>query len=233
MASPEDVARDVAEELGERFEDIDVRETFLTWVQEGIDEIITSGRFLQVNAQESITLVNGTRDYTLDNTVSEVITFRLLDSAGQDIGEAIFAAREALIRRGKDLSGVTTGTPEHWFYSGVDSLGSLQISFFPTPDAATAVTAVGEVLAQPPVPSATAQIPFPREFIMVLKEIVRFKAYRNGGETELAQASFTLYNQQLQILVARFIGPFRGGSSLPVKTRMKTIDQGPAAADGG
>lgn len=231
--TPEEVSREIAEELGERFEDLDIRETFLAWTQDGIDEIMTAGRFLQSNTTVPVALIEGVSIYTLPSNISEVLTFRFIDSASNFIGESVFAAREALIRRGKDFSAVSPAVPPHWFYAGVAADGSLIVQFSTVPTLVGSLdTAVAEALMQPPTPGATQEIPFPREIISVLKELVRFKAYRNGGETELAQISFQLYNSKLELVVSRFLGPFQGGSMLPVKTRMKSIDQAPAAADG-
>lgn len=234
MATPEDMAREIAEELGERFSDLDVRETFLAWTQDGIDEILASGRFLQSNTTIPITIVLGVSQYTLPNNISEVLTFRFLDEDGNFSGESVFASRESLIRRGKDITAQSSAVPPHWFYSGVSADGSLLVQFSTVPSGTLQLitTAAAEALKQPPTPSATTEIPLPREFLSVLKELVRFKAYRNGNETELAQISFQLYNSRLELLIGRFLGPFQGGSNLPVKTRMKNIDQAPAAADG-
>ncbi len=174
--------------------------------------------------------VASTREYTLDASVSEVLAVVLTGGSLSSPKEVSFAPRERLIARGKDLSTSTTGTPDYWYYTGVDSSGNLKIAFQPVPD--DTYTATLQVLDQPSTPGDSDEIALPREFERVLKEGIRFRAYRNEGQIDLATLSYQIFQSGLQLLNARFLGPFAGGSGLKVKTRMKQIDQAPAAADG-
>lgn len=229
----EDLARKAADEVGEDFASIDTKEQYLEWARDVVQEILTSGRWLQSNQ-------NFTQQYTapetnpvaLEQDASEVITIQWTDNLSAT-GRITYVERETLVRRGKNL--FDTGTPEYWYYSGVDSNGVIQVGFYPQ------IALVGGQtqldlhfygLKQPPSLTATDTIPLPEEFLSVAREGILFRSYRNTNDVQLATLALQNFNSRLQLLNARFQGPFTGGSNLPVQTGIKRVDQAPGSQDG-
>ncbi len=230
MATVDDVAADVATEFGEEFSDLDIKEQFRTWVSEVFEEVYASGRWFFQNDTQSVTLIDGTKDYSMDTDVAEVRDMR----DPNDNVRVEYAPVERLIARGKDL--LITGTPTNWY---IDSLGSnqeIKISLWPVPDAAAvaAITALtAYTLLRPPALGGTDTIPIPTEYIRVMKEGLRAKVKFSDGDLDGFQMARQLFQDGLLLLNARFHGKPRPGSSLPVKLKLKQTHQSPATADGG
>jgi len=125
----------------------------------------------------------------------------------------VYAPIERLIARGKDLT--LAGTPEYWYFSGLDSSNQLKISLQPVPNGVNTITVHGT--ARPVALASGDTIPLPQEYLNAVRAKVRSllafsdKDYNSVG----------LFEQQFQQLVGglahRYAGLVRPPSRLRVK----------------
>jgi hypothetical protein len=229
MATVADIAQEMADEFGEEYTDDDVKNQFVIWVTETIEEIVTSGRWFFQNSSEDVTLVAGVKDYSLSSAVSEVRDIR---SPGTKKRIAYIPV-ERLIARAKDLS--LAGTPTNWYIDSLGASNEMKISLWPVPNAA-AVTAESPIkvytIKRPATLTETSTIPMPEEYIRVLRDGVRAKVKFNDGQLEAANWARSVFKEGLQLLNARFAPRPRRGSDMPVKQKIKQQAQSPSSPDG-
>ncbi len=229
MATVADIAQEMADEFGEEYTDDDVKNQFVIWVIETVEEIVTSGRWFFQNSSEDVTLVIAQKDYSLTAAVSEVRDIR---SPGTKKRIAYIPV-ERLIARAKDLD--LAGTPTNWYIDSLGSSNEMKISLWPVPDSA-AVTAESPIkvftLLRPTALTETSTIPMPEEYIRVCREGVRAKVRYNDGSLEASAYARQQFKEGLSLLNARFAPRPRKGSSMPIKVKIEQTAQSNPSPDG-
>lgn len=225
------LAQELATELGEQYGDLDVADQFQKWVDEAYLDIAASARWFWLNALVTVVPVAAQAEYSLTDT-SEV---RIITINSDPPGRVAYSTVERLISRGETL--VEEGTPRAWYKSG-GSGAALKISLWPVPSAAFVALGAAAHLKVFTVARPTGSIAadpvtlLMDEFIPVLRDGVRYRARMADEDTEGARAFHTLYSEGLSALVQKHHGPEAGGSSLRVK-RIKAARQSPATAEEG
>ena len=224
----ETLAQEVAQELGETFSHVATREQYIDWVIEAYTEIVASGWFFTQNKVETITLVAGTREYTLPATVSEIKT--LEDPTSYRVISP--APVSMLLERGKNLA--ETGTPSHWYIDSFDSSQRMVISLYKVPDStyvASTPTLRAHCILRPTALSDTTAIPLPDDYVKVCRDGVRYRARVASGQMDFAQLAKQDFASGLQLLNARYNGQVRPVSEMPAHSKAHRVAQAPAAGD--
>lgn len=231
MPTLNQIAEEMALEVGEQYGDLDVADQFQKWAQEAIDEVYSDTRWFFKNAVEDVSPVAGTAEYQLSSTVSEIRDIRIPALTTR----IAYFPIERINARGWSLS--EAGTPKAWYHSGTGTAGELKISFYPVPDAAfiTAIAAdpVIEVhtLKRPPQLGISDNVPLPQEYIRLIKDGVRYRVCLGDKDMQGYEASRRSFMEGLMRLNNRFHGAEGGGSSLRIKL-LAAARQAPGAPEG-
>lgn len=228
-----DLAQRVATEFGEQYGDPEIAEQYRTWAQETLDEIALDSRWMFRNASIEVVPVIGQAEYTLDVTIDEVKAVYLTQSGVARPGIVAYHPKERLLARG--LNPTDAGTPEAWWYSGIDAgTTALKITVYKVPDAAFVTTQSGriilDVIKRPSVLASSDTVPLPPAYILVAYEGIRFRSSLNEGEEKKAEAYFARFNDRLSKLNRRYHGDEGVPSGLRIK-RTRAIRQAPASPE--
>lgn len=206
------LAQELAIEAGEQFDDIDVKAQFEDWVGQAVDAVYAVSPWFFRNLTETVNTVGSTATYTLGANTSKIRDIALGTT------HIVYAPIERLIARGKSLT--VEGTPEYWYFSGVDASNQLQISFQPVPDGVHAITVHG---VQRPADLAGADtIPLPKEYINACREKVRSLLAFSDKDFNSVQLFSQNFERLLQGLTEQYAGLVRPPSRLRVKGSQAT-----------
>lgn len=201
------LAQELAIEAGEQFDDIDVKAQFEDWVQQAVDEIMSASPWFFRNVTETVNTVASTATYTLGASTSSI----------RDIAygttHIVYAPIERLIARGKSLT--VTGTPEYWYFAGMDSSNQLKISFQPVPNAALAITVHG--VARPVALASGDTIPLPHEYLNAVRAKVRSLLAFSDKDYQSA----AMFEQGFQAALGRLAQQYAGLVRPPSRLRVK------------
>ena len=222
------LANELATEMGEEYNDLDVSEQYITWVKEVVRQVYAAGRWSSANAVETVSLATDTPSYTLASTTSEVKSVRIPSTDAV----VVYTPVERLISRGKDLE--SSGLPTNWWYDGLDSATELKSRVWPVPAAAqNGVDLQLWSQKRPPILGDSDTIPLPDEFVDVCRDGVRAKARAAENNLDGAMLAKQDYIQGLQLLGARFQAPPKIGSTMAAKRKLRAIHQAPASGNDG
>jgi len=201
------LAQELAIEAGEQFDDIDVKSQFEDWVQQAVDGIISVSPWFFNNVVETFATANGTATYTLGASTSSIRDIAIGTT------HIVYAPIERLIARGKDLS--LAGTPEYWYFAGMDSSNQLKISLQPVPNSVATVTVHGT--ARPADLASGATIPLPQEYLNAVRAKVRALLAFSDKDYNAVGMFEQQYQQLVGGLAQRYAGLVRPPSRLRVK----------------
>lgn len=201
------LAQELAIEAGEQFDDIDVKSQFEDWVQQAVDAVYSVSPWFFRNLTDPINTVGSTVTYTLSATVAKIRDIAL------GTAHIVYAPIERLIARGKSLT--VEGTPEYWYYAGVDSNNQLQISFQPVPDGVHAITVHA---SQRPADLASGDtIPLPKEYLNAVRIKVRSLLAASDKDYQAASLFEQSFMQNVTGLAEQYAGLVRPPSRLRAK----------------
>ena len=219
-----DFSNGLSDEAGEDFTDAGVAALFKAWVKEAYIRTASSARFLWQNESFAQATTSSVAEYTLDATVAEIKAIRNI-STEMHIG---YTTEETLSRLGTDFE--ATGSPTHWFYSGIDATSTaLKITFVPVPDA-TYNLDIRALIRAVTLGDATI-IPLPVEFVEIMRDYVRSMYQLNDDRTQLSQLSMQSYQQALFAMIQRYTSVRSASSGLRMKRNLQGAQQGPAATN--
>lgn len=217
MPTKKSLAKELAIEAGETFDDVDVAAQYEDWVQEAVDEVYSFVPWFLSNAVDPVTTTASVAEYTLAATTARIRN-AVISAAPAGDSSALnapisYAPVERLIARSISLS--ATGRPKYWYYSGVDANTQLKIQLQPVPsDVYTIDFHVGK---RPAALGSDDTIPFPPEFIKAIRDKVRSLSRFNDNEGEAAAFMQQSFESQVLRLVENFHGEARGRSRMRVK----------------
>jgi hypothetical protein len=241
MATPSDVAEELALEFGEQFSDTDIADQFIRWVKEKYQEIALTSRLFFKNAEHPLTLEPEGSTYSLPASVAEPRVIYLYGSGATegaatdptDIGFTSVARRvnympiERLTARGANLN--EAGQPKVFYIVGFDGDVALEIRVWPVPAIYYGATVYAS--DRPATLDDDDTIPLPEEYIVALKNGVRAMVYTNDNNPQQAEMAESKYVQLLMTLNSRFSGPPPSASRLQIK-KLRGAHQLGAAVDG-
>lgn len=228
------LAEEMGLEFGEEISDLDIRDQFVQFAQEVIDDIIMSGRWAHQNTRHVVTLVDATYIYDMPVTMSEIVEVR------HDANHKRLAlvSIQQLVRRGEDLYPVLVtppgplDVPTAWYPYGASASGALQIAVWGVPGGVQTDTLTVFGLKRPAALALTDEIPLPEEFITISRSGIRGLVRYNENNLEAATLMLNRFDQKLQLLNGRFTGAPRAGSQLMSKRGLQSTQQAPAAPGG-
>jgi hypothetical protein len=201
------LAQELAIEAGEQFDDIDVKAQFEDWVQQAVDGIISVSPWFFNNTVETFSTVASTATYTLGASTSSIRDIAMGTT------HIVYAPIERLIARGKDLT--LAGTPEYWYFSGMDASNQLKISLQPVPNAVKTITVHG--IARPASLASGDTIPLPEEYMNAVRAKVRSLLAFSDKDYNAVGMFEQQYQQLVGGLAQRYAGLVRPPSRLRVK----------------
>jgi len=202
MTTVNALALEVIDDIGEEATDTSVVSTFERWVIEGYQRAVSMADWPFKNDTEDITLVNGTRVYTLPVTVAKIRSL-IQGNDGAPLG---YVAVERLADLGYNL--YATGSPEFWYYDDGGSASELSIGLYPVPNASyvsSTPTLKAFVTDRPDTGlSSASDIPLPVEFLNVIKDYVWMKSRSNDKNDGGAGVYWERFGAGVALLQSRF-----------------------------
>ena len=201
------LAQELAIEAGEQFDDIDVKSQFEDWVGQAVDAVYAVSPWFFRNLVDPVSTVGSTATYTLGATTSKVRDIVMGTT------HIVYAPIERLIARNKSLT--VEGTPEYWYFAGMDASNQIQISFQPVPDAVYSINV--HAVGRPADLASGDTIPLPKEYLNAVREKVRSLLAFSDKDYNSVQLFSQSFDKQLQGLAEQYAGLVRPPSRLRVK----------------
>ena len=189
------LAQTLATEIGESTSNANYIATVEEWIKECVDEIGDAKRWNYLYSIGPLNTVASTRTYNLTVAFQQEIAARFTDGSG------ILTAttKDKIINTGEKLE--TTGKPNWWYPEAYDITNEkLTLGLYYTPDAVYALEFFGFLIQQELTTSS--KLPFPRNFIRVLKDGVRAKIREDDKNFQGAQLSRAAFKRGISELVS-------------------------------
>lgn len=189
------IALQLVQETGESTSNVDYVTTVERWVQECVDAIGDAKRWAYLYSIGALSTVASTRTYNLTVAFAQEIAVRYTDGSG------ILTAttKDKLINSGEKLT--RTAKPTFWYPDAYDITNEiLTLGLHPTPDAVYALEFFGFLVQQEL--SSSSKLPFPRNFIRVLKDGVRAKIREDDRNYQGASIAYRNFIAGIRDLVS-------------------------------
>lgn len=202
MALPtvNDMATEVMREVGEDTSDADLVLIYEGWVQDVYDIIGTSLKWHFQSVSETLNLVASTKEYSLaaDTDIVRGMRHNPTDDP------IYFIELRELVSRGVDFE--NESKPQYFYYGEFDEANNQwKVNFWPIPDQAYNVDVY--TLSSPKDLATGDTIPFPRAFINVMKNGIRWYAYTNEEKLDVAVMYRDAFSAGLEVVMQRYKFP--------------------------
>lgn len=189
------LAQQLAQEVGESTSNTNLVLLIESWIQECVDAIGEAKRWDYLYSIGTLATVASTRTYNLTVTFQQEIAARFTDGSGI----LTAATKDKIINGGNRLE--TTGKPVFWYPDGYDSTNEkLTLGLYYTPDGIYNLEFFGFLVQQEL--TSSSKLPFPRNFIRVVKDGVRAKLREDDRNYQGATIAERKFQQGIRELVS-------------------------------
>lgn len=190
------LALSLMKEFGEDTSNSDLVSQIESYIQDVFDEIGIRSEWKYQWLINTITTVNGQRTYNLNTTLDQQIAAQISTTNLP----LIYKKRQQLMEMGIDLD--LLGTPSYWYDESYDSVNEIfVIGLYPKPNLIVSIDFLGQLV---PVELASgSKLPFPRKFLFVLKDGVRYRINLDDKKVEVASAFKASFRENIEILKAK------------------------------
>lgn len=192
------LADTIATQLGEPYQNLDIRELFDAWVLEVIVEIAQEAPWPFLLTVDTIPTVATQADYTLDAGAGDVLAVQRADTHD----ELTRTSYAEMVRLGRDLS--MGGYPSAWYPNGMSGNQPI-ISVWPVPSSVINLEVIRSLASTALTRAST--FPFPEDLVPLVREGVRQLYREHIQDFQGADRSQMAYTNALGRAKTRYLQP--------------------------
>ena len=229
MKTKDQLAEEVAVEVGEDWADAAVKAQFRKWVDWAYRRVLHLGRLPRQAATHTITLATGVATYSVDLGILDIRVAQGV--SGSTLLNLAYEPLTGIVRK-KQRNLLDTGKPVLWEWEGYDT-GTLKrkIRVWPVPSSSYGGVTITLYTFDAAVDLANGDtIPADEPLLDVIHDGVRYQHALDTGVPAMIQARRTDFVELgLQPLGQRYVAPGRGGSRLDLNAQDPSLSLAPAS----